>query len=107
VLIHPREAGVRGIRQVYLVRVFNDRGEFCLYAKVSPDTQPGLLVAEGLHWPRFAPGGQGANQLTSQRLTDQGETCAFHCSLVEVEEGGYASNDSSGLGAAESSTALV
>ncbi|MBI5583069.1 MAG: hypothetical protein HY892_04540 [Deltaproteobacteria bacterium] len=46
---------------------------------------PKLLVAEGLHWPRFAPGGQGANQLTSQRLTDQGETCDFHCSLVEVE----------------------
>jgi hypothetical protein len=49
------------------------------------DTQPGLLVAEGLHWPRFSPGGRGANQLTSQRLTDLGETCAFHCSLVEVE----------------------
>jgi anaerobic selenocysteine-containing dehydrogenase len=70
------------------VRVFNDRDESCLHAQVTSDTQPGLLVAEGLHWPRFAPGGQGANQLTSQRLTDQGETCAFHCSLVEVEEGG-------------------
>ena len=47
-------------------------------------TPPNLLVAEGLHWPSLSPGG-GANQLTSQRLTDQGETCAFHCSLVEVE----------------------
>ncbi len=85
VLIHPQDAKERDIRQGDLVRVFNDRGECRLYAEVTQDTQPGLLVAEGLHWPRFTPGGKGANQLTSQRLTDQGKTCAFHCSLVEVE----------------------
>jgi anaerobic selenocysteine-containing dehydrogenase len=85
VLIHPQNAQERNIGQGDLVRVFNDRGECRFYAEVTPDTQPGLLVAEGLHWARFAPGGKGANQLTSQRLTDQGETCAFHCSLVEVE----------------------
>jgi hypothetical protein len=28
---------------------------------------------------------KGANQLTSQRLTDQGQTCAFHCNRVAVE----------------------
>lgn len=28
------------------------------------------------------------NQLTSQRLTDMGETCAFHCNLVEVQPQG-------------------
>jgi anaerobic selenocysteine-containing dehydrogenase len=85
VLIHPRTARQRNIRQGDLVRLFNDRGACTLYAEVSPDTQPDVLVAEGLHWPRFSPGGRGANQLTSQRLTDQGDTCAFHCSLVEVE----------------------
>ncbi len=85
VLINPQNAQERDIGQGDLVRVFNDRGECSLYAEVTPDTQPGLLVAEGLHWPRLAPGGKGANQLTSQRLTDQGETCAFHCSMVEVE----------------------
>ncbi|MBW1788244.1 MAG: molybdopterin oxidoreductase family protein, partial [Deltaproteobacteria bacterium] len=85
VLINPRNAQKRNISQGDLVRVFNDRGECNLYAEVTSDTQPGLLVAEGLHWPRLTPGGKGVNQLTSQRLTDQGETCAFHCSLVEVE----------------------
>jgi anaerobic selenocysteine-containing dehydrogenase len=84
VLIHPQDARRRDISQGDLVRIFNDRGECRLYAKVTTDTQPGLLVAEGLHWPRFAPGGKGANQLTSQRLTDQGETCAFHCNRVEA-----------------------
>ena len=86
VMIHPDDALKRSIDQDSLVRVFNDRGECRLHAEVTRDTRPGLLVAEGLHWPRLTPGGKGANQLTSQRLTDQGETCAFHCSLVEVEK---------------------
>jgi anaerobic selenocysteine-containing dehydrogenase len=85
VLIHPRDAGRRHIGLGDLVRIFNDRGECRLHAEVTQDTQPGLLVAEGLHWPRFSPGGKGANQLTSQRLTDQGQTCAFHCNRVDIE----------------------
>jgi anaerobic selenocysteine-containing dehydrogenase len=88
VLIHPRDARRRHIGQGEPVRVFNDRGECTLYAEVTQDTQAGLLVAEGLHWPRFTPGGKGANQLTSQRLTDRGETCAFHCNRVEIEPAG-------------------
>ncbi len=87
VLINPQDARERNISNDDLVRVFNDRGECRLYAHVTTDTQRGLLVVEGLHWPRFMPGTKGANQLTSQRLTDNGETCAFHCSLVEVESG--------------------
>ena len=83
VMIHPETARARGITDGDRVSVFNDRGECSLKAQVTDDTRPGLLVAEGLHWPGLSPGG-GANQLTSQRLTDMGETCAFHCSLVEV-----------------------
>ena len=85
VLINPHDAAQRRIVQGDLVRLFNDRGECRLYAEVTEDARPGVLVAEGLHWPRFMPGGKGINQLTSQRLTDLGETCAFHCNLVEVE----------------------
>ena len=85
VLIHPGTAAARKIISGDLVRVHNDRGECCLTARVTEDTRPGLLVAEGLRWPGFHQGGRGANQLTSQRLTDAGNTCAFHCSRVEVE----------------------
>jgi anaerobic selenocysteine-containing dehydrogenase len=85
VLIHPATAGLREITNGDLVRVYNDRGECCLTARVTEDTRPGLLVAEGLRWPCLHQGGRGANQLTSQRLTDAGNTCAFHCSRVEVE----------------------
>ena len=84
VMIHPATARTRGIADGDPVRVFNDRGSCRFLAQVTDDTQAGLLVAEGLHWPSLAPGG-GANQLTSQRLTDMGETCAFHCNLVEVQ----------------------
>ena len=84
VMIHPETAGTRGISDGDPVRVFNDRGEASFLAHVTYDTQIGLLVAEGLHWPSLSPG-SGVNQLTSQRLTDMGKTCAFHCNLVEVQ----------------------
>ena len=87
VMIHPETARTRGIAGGDPVRVFNDRGECRFLAQVTDNTQGGLLVAEGLHWPSLSPGG-GANQLTSQRLTDMGETCAFHCNLVEVRPQG-------------------
>ncbi len=85
VMINPQDARERDISHGNMVRLFNGRGECHLHANVTSDTQPGVLVAEGLHWPNFHTGGKGANQLTSQRLTDQGQTCAFHCSLVEIE----------------------
>jgi anaerobic selenocysteine-containing dehydrogenase len=87
VMIHPETARIRGIADGALVRVYNSRGECSFLAQVTDKTQPGLLVAEGLHWPSLSPGG-GANQLTSQRLTDMGETCAFHCNLVDVQPQG-------------------
>ncbi|BBO81790.1 formate dehydrogenase [Desulfosarcina ovata subsp. sediminis] len=84
VLIHPKAAGDRNIADGQMVRVFNSRGECRLTARVTADTRPGLLVAEGIHWPMHHEGGRGANQLTGQRLTDAGQTCAFHASRVEV-----------------------
>jgi anaerobic selenocysteine-containing dehydrogenase len=84
ILIHPRDARKRGIEDNIKVRVFNDRGEVCLFAHVTERTGPGVTVVEGLYWPRFTPENRGINHLTSQRLADMGESCAFHCNLVEV-----------------------
>lgn len=85
ILIHPRDAEARGIRDGGRVRVFNARGECYLSASVTDRTSPGVTVVEGLYWPRFMPMNLGINQLTSERLTDMGESCAFHCNLVEVQ----------------------
>ncbi len=84
VWIHPEPAAARKIISGDSVRIYNNRGECYLTAKVTEDTQPNLLVAEGLCWPDRHQGGKGANQLTSQRLTDAGQTCAFHCNRVEA-----------------------
>ncbi len=85
ILIHPEDAATRGVEEKMRVRVFNGRGECCLYAHLTEDTAPGVTVIEGLYWPRFMPNNRGVNQLTSQSLTDMGQSCAFHCNLVEVE----------------------
>jgi anaerobic selenocysteine-containing dehydrogenase len=84
-MIHPKDAEKRGVSDRMPVRVFNDRGEVRLFARVTDKTGPGVTVAEGIYWPRFTPGNRGINQLTSQELTDMGQSCAFHCNLVEVE----------------------
>ena len=83
-LIHPEDAERRGVAENMRVRVFNDRSEVFLFARITDRTSPGVTVAEGLYWPRFMPGNRGINHLTSEALTDMGESCAFHCNLVEV-----------------------
>ena len=85
IMIHPEDAAARGVEEKMRVRVFNDRGECHLSARLTEDTAPGVTIIEGLYWPRFMPNNRGVNQLTSQRLTDMGQSCAFHCNLVEVE----------------------
>ena len=85
VKIHPVEAAARRIVTDSLVRVYNWRGECFLYAEVTPDVPPGVLVAESIWWPKQHPGGKGINQLTSDRLTDLGECSTLHENLVEVE----------------------
>ncbi len=83
--IHPAEAAARRIVSDRLVRVYNRRGECFLYADVTADVPPGVLVAESIWWSKHHPAGKGINQLTSDRLTDLGECSTLHESLVEVE----------------------
>ena len=85
IMVHPEDASARGVEDDAPVRVFNDRGDVYLWAKVTEDVSPGVTVIEGVYWPRFMLMGRGVNHLTSQRLTDRGDTCAFHCNLVEIE----------------------
>lgn len=84
VKIHPADAASRDIRDGAVVRVYNGRGECFLYAEVTGDVPPGVLVAESIWWAKHHPGGKGINQLTSQRLTDLGECSTLHENLVNV-----------------------
>jgi anaerobic selenocysteine-containing dehydrogenase len=82
--INPADARPRAIAHDGLVRVWSERGECFLYAEVTDDVPPGVLVAESIWWAKHHPGGRGINQLTSQRLTDLGECSTLHENLVNV-----------------------
>jgi len=82
--IHPQDAKRRGISNGDPVRVFNDRGELWLRARVNGAVQPGV-VAAALNWAKLSPGGANVNVLTSEKLTDMGNSATFYSVLVEVE----------------------
>jgi anaerobic selenocysteine-containing dehydrogenase len=68
------------------VRVFNDRGEFQLTARVSEKPRPGVVVALSVWWKKLTSDGCNANEVTSQALTDLGAAATFYDVLVEVEK---------------------
>ncbi|MCX8005789.1 MAG: molybdopterin oxidoreductase family protein, partial [Burkholderiaceae bacterium] len=83
--IHPDDAAARGVVDGARVRVFNDRGELELTARVTDRTRPQVVVAPSIWWKKLARDGKNANELTSQRLTDIGRAPTFYDCLVEVE----------------------
>ena len=82
--IHMQDAHPRGIRDGDTVRVYNGRGELHLRARVNGAVQPGV-VAAALNWAKLTPGGSNINVLTSEKLTDMGNSATFYSVLVEVE----------------------
>ena len=82
--IHPQDAAARGIRDGDRLRVFNDRGEFELAARVTDRARPGVVVALSIWWKKLAPDGRNANEVTSQALTDIGRAPTFYDCRVEV-----------------------
>jgi anaerobic selenocysteine-containing dehydrogenase len=82
--IHAKDAEARGIRDGDAVRVFNRRGELTLRAHVNGAVQPGVVAAK-LNWAKLTPGGSNINTLTSEKLTDMGNSATFYSVLVEVE----------------------
>ena len=84
--IHPVDAEVRGISNGDRVRVFNDRGELSVRARVTAKARPGVVVALSIWWKKLTVDGSNANDVTSQALTDLGAAATFYDALVEVEK---------------------
>ncbi|MCI0662141.1 MAG: molybdopterin oxidoreductase family protein [Acidobacteria bacterium] len=84
--IHTVDAAQRNIKDGDRVRVFNDRGEFQLTARVSEKPRPGVVVALSVWWKKLTSDGCNANEVTSQALTDLGAAATFYDVLVEVEK---------------------
>jgi anaerobic selenocysteine-containing dehydrogenase len=82
--IHSSDAEARGIADGDMVRAFNRRGEILLKARVNGAVQPGVVSAR-LYWAKLTPGNRNINVLTSEKLTDLGNSATFYSVLVEVE----------------------
>jgi anaerobic dimethyl sulfoxide reductase subunit A len=89
VSIHTTDAEVRGIRDGDPVRVFNDRGEIVIPAKVSERIMPGVVDLPQGAWYRpdergIDRGGCG-NVLTKDTCSPGGAAC-YNNSLVQVQK---------------------
>ncbi len=88
VLVHPEDAAACNIEDGEEVVLQNSRGKTTRTAKITVDTQKGVLVAEGIFWSVAQAGPEeefgGINNLTSQKLTDMGGGATFHESLVSL-----------------------
>ncbi len=82
--ISTTDARARGIGDGDQVRVFNHRGDILLKARVDGKVQPGVVSAR-LNWAKMTAGFRSINALTSEKLTDMGNSATFYSVLVEVE----------------------
>ncbi len=90
VFINPLDAEARGIRDGDLVRVWNDRGELVLPARVTPRILPGVVdIPQGAWWSPNEDGvdfGGCINVLTSEKWTPYAFGTAQHTIMVQVEK---------------------
>lgn len=89
-LIHPEDATKYKVGDGDEVKIKNHRGEVRRMARVTTDTLPGVVIAEGIFWPVAVTSNDeskvtGINDLTSQKVTDLGGGATFHESLVAIE----------------------
>nr|MDQ3044017.1 molybdopterin-dependent oxidoreductase [Chloroflexota bacterium] len=82
--VHLTDAEPRGVADGDEVRVFNDRGEVRLRARVGDAIRPGVVAMPSGWWASLSPGGAAANTLTPDGLSDWGGGGDFHDTLVEV-----------------------
>jgi len=82
--ISSADARARGITDGDTVKVYNGRGEIFLQARVDGAVQPGVVSAK-LNWAKLTPGLRNINVLTSEKLSDLGNSATFYSVLVEVE----------------------
>lgn len=83
VLIHPEDAQLADIADGDTVLLANQRGQTARIAKVTDDTQQGLLVAEGLFWGNDQYP-DGINTVIAQSTTDIGQGPTFHEARVTL-----------------------
>lgn len=84
VIINPADAGKRQIRDGDPVRVFNDRGDFEGYARVSDDAPQGVVVSTLGYWRSLNRSDGSVNSISSDAHCGLGRAPTFSDNLVEV-----------------------
>jgi anaerobic selenocysteine-containing dehydrogenase len=84
VVIHPKDAAPRNIKNGDYVRVFNDRGSFEGRAEISNDVFEGLAVANLGYWPSLNRSGSAVNSTTSSAHCNLGGAGCQSDNRVEI-----------------------
>jgi anaerobic selenocysteine-containing dehydrogenase len=84
-LMHPRDATMRGLSAGCEVKVWNERGEVILPIEVTDDVPPGVVASEKGAWLATSRTGQTISALVSADMrADLAEGACFNDTLVEV-----------------------
>jgi anaerobic selenocysteine-containing dehydrogenase len=89
-LMHPRDAAAVGVAEGDTVRVWNEQGDVELPVVVTEGLMPGTVLAPGVWWAKFSPGGRTINQVVGQDEADMGAGATFYDTVVRVERVGAA-----------------
>jgi anaerobic selenocysteine-containing dehydrogenase len=82
--IHQLDAAARGIADGDQVKVFNQRGQVLITARIKQRVRQGVVSMAQGHWSSLMNGGSSANALTTDLLTDMGDGSALQETRVEV-----------------------
>jgi anaerobic selenocysteine-containing dehydrogenase len=85
-MIHPEDARKRSIEDGALITISSKTGRCRIYARITEDVPPGVVVAPSVWWAKHSPDGKGINHLTSAKTTDFGGGSTFHCNRVFVRK---------------------
>jgi anaerobic selenocysteine-containing dehydrogenase len=86
-VLHPRDAGSRGLAPGDAVELVNDRGRARLVLAVSDETQPGVVLVPGQR-PAGETVADVVNVLCSDRYADLGEGATYQSTFLDVRRAG-------------------
>ena len=89
VMLSPKDAEARSIREGDPVRVFNDRGDFEGFARVTDDVQDGVIVATLGYWRSLNRSDGSVNSISSDAFCSLGRAPTFSDNLVQVTRVNY------------------
>jgi anaerobic selenocysteine-containing dehydrogenase len=84
VMISPKDAAARSIREGDPVRVYNERGDFEGLARVTDDVREGVIVATLGYWRSLNRSDGSVNSISSAEFCGLGRAPTFSDNLVQV-----------------------